>query len=44
MRPIIRNSLAVVAGVITGSAINITIISISGNIIPPPDGADMTTP
>jgi hypothetical protein len=43
MQPIIRNSLAVLAGVITGSAINMALISISGDIIPPPDGADVTT-
>lgn len=43
MPPIIRNILAVVAGVIAGSALNMALISISGDIIPPPDGADMTT-
>ena len=43
MNPILRNILAVVAGVIFGSAVNMGIITISGSIIPPPDGADVTT-
>lgn len=43
MHPILRNTLAVVAGAIAGSAINGGIISISGYLIPPPEGADLTT-
>jgi hypothetical protein len=43
MNPIFRNILAVIAGVIFGSAVNMGIIMISGSIIPPPDGADVTT-
>ena len=43
MNPIIRNILAVIAGVVIGSAVNMGIITISGSIIPPPDGADVTT-
>ena len=43
MNPIIKNILAVVAGGILGSAVNMGIIMISGSIIPPPDGADVTT-
>jgi len=43
MNPIIRNILAVVIGLIVGSAVNMGIILISGSIIPPPDGADVTT-
>jgi hypothetical protein len=43
MNPIIKNILAVVAGIILGSAVNMGIIMISGSIIPPPDGADVTT-
>ena len=43
MNPILRNILAVVAGIIGGSIINMGIITISGSIIPPPDGADVTT-
>ncbi len=42
MNPIIRNILAVVAGLIVGSAVNMGIIMISGNIVPPPPGADVT--
>lgn len=43
MHLIIRNSLAVIAGVIIGSVVNMGIIMISGSIIPPPEGADITT-
>lgn len=42
MNPIIRNILAVVTGLIVGSAVNMGIIMISGNIIPPPPGVDVT--
>lgn len=40
---IIRNVLAVVIGVIVGSVVNMGLITISGSIIPPPNGADVTT-
>ncbi len=43
MNPIIRNILAVVTGIVLGSIVNMGIIMISGSIIPPPDGADVTT-
>jgi hypothetical protein len=43
MNPILKNSLAVIAGIILGSLVNGGIISISGSIIPPPAGADLTT-
>ncbi len=43
MSPIIKNILAVVVGAIVGSAVNMGIIMISGSIIPPPNGADVTT-
>ena len=43
MNPIVRNILAVIAGVIFGSVVNMGIIMISGSVIPPPDGADVTT-
>ena len=43
MNPILRNILAVIAGVIFGSVVNMGIIMVSGSIIPPPDGADVTT-
>ena len=43
MNPIIKNIISVIAGVILGSIVNMGIITISGSIIPPPDGADVTT-
>lgn len=43
MNPIIKNILAVVVGIIIGSVVNMAIIMISGSIIPPPNGADVTT-
>lgn len=43
MNPILRNTLAVIVGIIVGSVVNMSIILISGSIIPPPKGADNTT-
>jgi len=43
MHPILRNVLAVVLGLVVGSAVNMGIIMISGSIIPPPNGANITT-
>ncbi|WP_411823378.1 hypothetical protein [Leptospira sp. 'Mane'] len=43
MKPIIRNILTVVMGIFLGSLVNMGIITISGHIIPPPDGSDVTT-
>ncbi|MET0759766.1 MAG: hypothetical protein ABWZ56_05070 [Flavobacterium sp.] len=43
MNPIIKNIIAVIAGGILGSVVNMGIIMISGSIIPPPEGADVTT-
>jgi hypothetical protein len=43
MNTILRNILAVIAGAVIGSAVNMGIIMISGSIIPPPEGADVTT-
>jgi hypothetical protein len=43
MNPIVRNILAVITGAILGSIVNMGIIMISGSIIPPPEGADVTT-
>ncbi len=43
MNSILRNILAVLIGVIVGGFVNMGIIIISGSIIPPPEGADMTT-
>jgi hypothetical protein len=43
MNPILKNVLAVIAGLIIGSIVNMGIILISGSIIPPPEGGDITT-
>lgn len=43
MNPILKNILAIIAGILAGSAVNMGIIMISGSIIPPPEGADVTT-
>ena len=43
MHPIIKNILAVLTGIGVGSAVNMGIITISGSVIPPPDGVDNTT-
>ncbi|WP_300026376.1 hypothetical protein [uncultured Maribacter sp.] len=43
MNPVVKNILAVVAGVVVGSIVNMGIIMISGSIIPPPEGGDITT-
>lgn len=42
MNPVIRNVLAVIAGIIIGSVVNMTLINISGSIIPPPAGIDVS--
>ena len=43
MHPVLRNILGVLAGLIIGSAVNMSIISLSAVIIPPPEGADVST-
>jgi hypothetical protein len=43
MNPVIKNILAVVAGLLFGSVVNMGLIMISGAVIPPPEGADVTT-
>ena len=42
MNPIIKNILAVLAGFLLGSAVNMGIIMILGYVIPPPEGVDVT--
>lgn len=44
MNPIVRNILAVIAGLILGGVVNMGIVTISDSIIPLPEGADITTP
>jgi len=43
MNPFLRNTLAVIAGLVIGSIVNMSIILVSGSIIPAPNGADVTT-
>jgi hypothetical protein len=43
MNPILRNILAAIAGAVIGSVVNMGIIMVSSSIIPPPEGADLTT-
>ncbi len=43
MNPTLRNIIVVIASVFFGGALNMLIIMISGSIIPPPEGADVTT-
>ena len=43
MNPTLKNILAVVAGLLIGSVVNMGLIMISGKVIPPPEGADVTT-
>ena len=40
MNPIVKNILALLAGIIIGSAVNMGIIMVSGSIIPAPEGVD----
>ena len=43
MHPILPNILAVVAGLMVGSVVNMGLIMVSGSVIAPPNGADVTT-
>jgi len=43
MNPILKNIIAVILGIVIGSIINMGLIMISGSVIPPPEGADVTT-
>ena len=43
MNPILKNILAVIAGIVVGSIVNMGIIMVSSLVIPPPEGADVTT-
>ena len=42
MNPILKNILAVIAGVVIGSVVNMGIITLSPSIIPPPEGVNVT--
>ena len=43
MHPILKNFIAVVVGLLVGGCVNMGLILISGSIIPPPEGANLTT-
>jgi len=43
LKNLLRNILAVLLGVFLGGTVNMGIITISGSIIPPPEGTDTTT-
>jgi len=44
MHPILRNILAVIAGLVLGSVVNMGIIYLSPLVLPIPEGADISTP
>lgn len=43
MNPIVRNVLAVIAGVVVGSVVNMGLVNLGALLVPVPDGADVTT-
>ena len=43
MNNTLRNILAVIAGLVVGSFVNMGIVTLGGQVIPPPEGADLTT-
>jgi hypothetical protein len=43
VKPTVRNVLAVVAGVVIGSVVNMVLVTLGPMLIPPPAGADVTT-
>jgi hypothetical protein len=43
MNPILRNILVVIVGVILGGIVNMGIVMLGPSIVPPPEGADVTT-
>ncbi|RMG38369.1 MAG: hypothetical protein D6732_05390, partial [Methanobacteriota archaeon] len=42
MNPILRNVIAVLAGLILGSVVNMGLITLGSSVIPPPPGVDVT--
>lgn len=42
MRTIVRNVVAVIAGLLVGSFVNVSLIMAGSQIIPPPEGVDVT--
>jgi len=43
MTPIVRNILAVIAGMFIGSIVNMGLVTVGPTIIPPPEGSDTST-
>jgi hypothetical protein len=43
MKPVVKNSLAVVSGIVAGSAINMLLVTLSPMIISPPEGTEINT-
>jgi hypothetical protein len=43
MRTVVRNVLAVLAGIVVGSLVNMGLVTIGPLVVPPPGGADVTT-
>ena len=43
MKPVVRNTLAVAAGVFMGGVVNMALVNIGPSVIPLPEGADVST-
>ena len=43
MNPVIFNTIAIIGGIIVGSAVNMLIINFGPTVIPPPEGVDIST-
>jgi hypothetical protein len=43
MHPIMKNILAIIAGAVIGSIVNLLFVNLGPMLIPPPEGADVTT-
>jgi uncharacterized membrane protein HdeD (DUF308 family) len=43
MNPVLRNILAVIAGLVVGSVVNMILVTLGPSVVPPPDGADVTS-
>ncbi len=43
MNPIAKNILAVISGIVVGSLVNMGLVNIGPLVIPPPEGADLST-
>lgn len=43
MPRLLRNVLAVIAGVVVGSLVNMAIVSVGPSLVPPPTGVDVTS-